>query len=95
MANTEGVSVDETELIANLQLISNGLTINQKEVIRLLQNKEVLITNNLDVLITCGTDTKEVTQHSLYFLVKKGLIFLQTEWPFSYVLSASGEIIEV
>lgn len=81
----------------DIKSISNGLTNRQKEVVKLLQNKEVLLTDNKNkVFVTCGNgNTKKVTPHLFYNLVNKGIVHHQNEWPYNYVLSETGKIIKV
>jgi len=87
----------KAEGVLELKIISKSLTNKQKEVIRLLQNKENFITNNHkgNIFVTCGNNTRKVAPHTFYSLITKGLVISQTESPFSYVLTAIGEIIEV
>lgn len=84
----------ESTSLFDLKNISKRLTNKEREVIKLLQNKEVIITNKKKVLVTCGNDTKKVSMPVFYNLVNKGLVYHQTEWPFSYVLSSAGKIIK-
>ncbi len=96
MKITEPTSAAEKKVSLDLKSISKSLTNRQKEVIKLLQNKEVLITDDKKkVFVTCGNDARKVTLHSFYNLVNSGLVLHQTEWPFNYVLSNTGEIINV
>ena len=88
-------NLEESELLLDLKFISRKLSTKQKEIIKLLQNKEVLITNEKGIIITCGNETKKVTLHAFYNLVNKGLIFHQTKWPFNYILSRTGETIKI
>ena len=78
-----------------VQSIGKDLTDRQKEVIKLLQKKEVLITNETGIAVTCGNNVKRVTTHPFYNLVNQGLVHRQTEWPHNYVLSTIGERIKV
>jgi hypothetical protein len=95
MKKIRNVSAQRSEMRSNLQSISRSLSNRQKEVIKLLQNKEVLITDERGILITCGDDIKKITLHPFYNLVNKGLVFRQTESPFNYVLSTTGKRIKV
>lgn len=75
--------------------ISKKLTGRQKEVLKLLQRKEVIIVNKKKVFVTKGNDTKKITPHSFYNLVNRGLIFHENKSPNNYVLSTTGKIIRV
>ena len=92
---TDNIKRKRQEILLDAQSISRSLTNRQKEVIRLLQNKEFLITNKKGVFVTCGNEIKKITMHSFYNIVNKGLVCHQTEWPFNYVLSDTGKIIKV
>lgn len=95
MEIVEKIPVKEPEML-DLKFIVRGLTNRQKEVLKLLQNKEVLIIDNRrNVFVTSGNETKKVTPHLFYNLVNKNLVYHQTEWPFNYVLSPVGKIIEI
>jgi len=73
------------------------ITKEQRKVIRLLQNKEVLITNDIEkkFFVTQGNEVKKIRIDTLYNLVNAGLVFRQQQAPFHYILSTEGEMIKV
>lgn len=95
MKKNGNASVRKAVNTTDLQFISRSLNSRQKEVIKLLQNKEVLITDERGILVTCGDDTKKITLHPFYNLVNEGLVFRQTKWPHNYILSTTGKRIKV
>jgi len=90
------ISAKELDPTLDLKSISISLTNRQKEVLKLLQKKEVLIIDSRSkVFVTCGREAKKVTPHLFYNLVNKNLVYHQTEWPYNYVLSPIGKIIKI
>jgi len=88
-------SVKDSEVTPDLKPIIKSLSQKQKEIIKLLQKNEAIITNKKTIFVTCGREMKKVTLPSFYNLVNRGLVLQQTEYPFRYVLTRTGEIIEV
>ncbi len=95
MKKIGNLSAKKTEIKSDMQFISKRLTNRQKEIIRLLQNKEILMVDERGILVTCGKETKKITPHPFYNIVNRGLVFRQTEWPYSYILSVTGAAIKV
>lgn len=74
---------------------TGSLTKTQKEIVKLLQNKGVILSDEKSISIAQGNKLRNIPVPTFVSLIDNGIIFRRNESPFNYLLSSFGKTVRV
>lgn len=74
---------------------TSSLTKTQKEIVKLLQNKGVILSDEKRILIAQGNKLRNIAVPTFVSLIDNGIILRRNKSPFNYLLSSFGKTVRV
>jgi hypothetical protein len=75
--------------------VTNSLTKTQKEIVKLLQNKGVILSDKKSISIAQGNKLRNIAVPTFVSLIDNGIILRRNKSPFNYLLSSLGKMVRV